>query len=214
MSDPDTAGFEFAIRCDCQDIEYTTFKDSYYKAFKLNGLEVTEWLCSLEKGSKKGKLHWHAYARTEGTITVKYETWTGKFNTSLKQLLPTIKGNAKNLQQMKSFESYLPYITKDGEIYDDWSIAEEQYDWVIEETERINADKAKSGSLKVYELLNLEKILYITDFTQQVLEIYENEWGKEPPQPHVMKKHLIYYLKRRGDWDNINKLYGFNQIIL
>lgn len=213
MSDLDMAGFEFAIRCDCLDIEYTTFKDSYYKAFKENGLEVTEWLCSLEKGNKKGKLHWHAYALTEGEINVKYKTWTDKFNLSLTQLLPTIKGNAKNLQLMKNFDSYLSYITKDGEIYDDWTISQEQYDKIIAETERINADKAKSSSLKVYELLDLKKIHYISDFTEQVLNIYENEWGKEPPQPHVIKKHLIYYLKRKGDYDNISYLYGIDKII-
>lgn len=214
MESPEMAGLHFAIRCDCQDVEYDTFKASYHKAFKDNGLEITEWLCSLEKGKEKGKLHWHAYACCKGEILTKIATWTGKFNKSLLVYLPTIKGNAKNLQLIENTDNYLVYITKDGEIYEDYTIEEEFYNKIIETTEKVNADKKKSSSLKVYELLELEKIHQITDFTQQVLEIYENEWNKEPPQPHVMKKHLIYFLKRRGDWDNINKLYGFNQIIL
>lgn len=214
MESPEMSGYEFAIRTDCLDVDYTTFKDSYHKAFKENGLEVTEWLCSLEKGKEKGKLHWHAYVLTEGEINVLYKTWTGKFNASLTQLLPSIKGNAKYLEQVENFDKYLPYITKDGEIYDDWTISQEQYDKIIEETEKINADKAKSGSKKVYELLELHKIHFVEDFTEQVLNIYENEWGKEPPQPHVIKKHLIYYLKRKGDFNNITKLYGIDKIIL
>ncbi len=214
MESPEMVCLEWAIRCDCQELEYDKFKESYYKAFKDNGLEITEWLCSLEKGKEKGKLHWHGYVATKGYILTKIETWTGKFNKSLLNYLPTIKGNSKWMSQVTNFDGYLPYITKELNIYDDYTIDEEQYEKILAKSKAINADKKKSSSLKVYELLDLEKIQQITDFTQQVLEIYENEWNKEPPQPHVMKKHLIYYLKRRADWDNINKLYGFNQIIL
>ena len=213
METPELKPNEWAIRCDCLETSYDDMKKAYHKAFEDVGHKIVGWFCAYEVSKEKKKPHWHMYINTEGQMLVKFETFSGKFNEKLKQYIPQ-KGNQKNLQKLQSFDNYLPYISKDLDIKEDYTIDKALVDKIIEQTKKINDDKKKSSSLKVYEALDLEKIDTVEQFTEQVLNIYEEQWNKDPPQPHVMKKHLIYYLKKKGDFNNITKLYGFNNIIL